>query len=202
MKKDITKAILQLKPYQSIIYFLLMFFGAHFLWKWVVDGDLHSQQIAIFGVDYTAQFYEISKFTTRIIYWFSCLFPNTDDLFMRDTRLWFYNGHITLSIIWGCTGIKQLYSFLLLMLFYPGPWRKKLWYLPMGSAVLFFYNIVRISAILFLTYRHPERFDSLHEGVFRYIYYGLIFLLWVIWEEAVRKKQETGKDVLSNQSDQ
>jgi exosortase family protein XrtF len=191
MKKGISAAISRLKPYQNIIYFLLVMFGAHFFWKWVVDADLHSHYIAIFGVDCTMQFYEISKLTTQLVYQFSRLFPNTDDLRMGDAYLWFVNGKITLGILWGCTGVKQLYIFLLIMILYPGPWKKKSWYIPMGCVILFLYNIVRISAILSLTYQHPERFEFLHEGLFRYIYYGLIFLLWVTWEEAIRKKQAT-----------
>jgi exosortase/archaeosortase family protein len=188
MKKEISTVLTSLKPYNGIVYFLIVLFATHFFWKLVVDGDLSSQQIAVFGIDCTAWFYEVSLFTARIIYHFTCLWPGTDELYLYDTHLWFLNGDIVLGIIWGCTGIKQLYIFLLVMLCYPGPWKQKLWYIPAGCAILFAYNICRISAILFLTYQHPERFDFLHEGLFRYIYYGIIFLLWVIWEEVLRKK--------------
>lgn len=178
-----------LKPYKGILYFLTALFATHFFWKLVVDGDLNGQQIAIFGTDLTSLFYRLSQWTAYQIYWFSCLFPGTGELYLFDTKLYFWNARITLNIIWGCTGVKQAYVFATTMLFYSGPWKKKLWYIPTGIIILWAYNIARVSSILFLTRHHPERFDSLHEGVFRYVYYGLIFLLWVYWEEKIRKTE-------------
>ncbi len=187
MKKYISDLTQSLKPYAGIIYFVVMLLGTHFLWKWVVDGDLNSQHIAIFGKNCTEQFYHLSQFTARLVYWFSSIFPGTDDLYLYDTHIYFYNNN-GVNIIWGCTGVKQLYIYLTIMILYPGPWKKKLWYLPLTAFILFCYNIFRISAILFLIQDHIERFEFLHEGVFRYLYYIIIFLLWVYWEEIIRKK--------------
>ncbi|MCL2650157.1 MAG: archaeosortase/exosortase family protein [Candidatus Azobacteroides sp.] len=174
-------------PYWGILYFLILLFFTHFLWKLVVDGDLHSQQIAIFGKDLTAQFHSLSTFTAKITYWFVRLFPNTNDFFREDTILYFQNGGMKINIIWGCTSVKQLYIFIIIIAFYKGTWGKKLWYIPMGCVILWVYNIIRLSMISWLIYKHPERFDFLHEGLFRYVFYGLIFLLWVIWEEKIVK---------------
>jgi exosortase/archaeosortase family protein len=66
----------------------------------------------------------------------------------------------------------------------------KLWYIPLGCIILTLYNIVRIGSTVLLTKGHPERFDSLHDGIFRYVYYGIVFALWVIWEERFAKKNE------------
>ncbi len=187
MKKYIEILTRSLKPYAGIIYFGIVLFSADFFWKWVVDANINSQSFAAFGVDYTSQFYAFSQWTARQIYHFSCLFPGTDFLYLYDTRLYFWDSGMRLNIIWGCTGAKQFYVFLAIMLFYPGPWKKKLWYLPLGALILWAYNIVRISSILFMTRNHPEWFDFLHDKLFRYAYYGLIFLIWVYWEEKIRK---------------
>ena len=171
-----------------------MFLCSHFLWKLVVDGDLQGQQIAIFGKDFTGLFYKLSQQTTQCIYYFARLFPNTESLEINDTYLYFPDGGITLSIIWGCTGIKQAYIFFLIMLFCSGPWKKKLWYIPLGLGILWANNIIRVAAILYLTEGHPERFHFLHEGLFKWIYYGIIFLLWVYWEEVMKNKKKAYDD--------
>lgn len=189
MKKDIRSLVRTLKPLAGIVYCLAVIFAAHLLWKWVVDGNLYGQQIAIFGKDCTPFFYQISQWTAKVIYSFASLFPGAEDLHLNDTNFFFTEKKITLSIIWGCTGIKQFYVFLLVILLYPGPWKKKLWYIPVGILILWAYNIARITAIIFLTRNHPEWFDFLHEGLFRYLYYGLIFFLWVYWEEKLRKSR-------------
>jgi hypothetical protein len=33
---------------------------------------------------------------------------------------------------------------------------------------------------------HPEWFDLLHEYIFKYLFYGMLFLLWVWWTEKIR----------------
>jgi len=190
MNKQIKQIINILSPYWGVVYFIALLLFTHFLWKLVVDGDLHSQQIAIFGKDLTTQFHSLAAFTARTVHWFVRLFPNTDDFLINDTRLHFQNENFIINIIWGCTGVKQLYIFIVIMAFYKGPWKKKLWYIPMGCVILWVYNIIRIAAICYLIIGHPERFDFLHEGLFRYILYGLIFLLWVIWEEKYVKNRK------------
>jgi len=188
MNKQIKHIINVLSPYWGVIYFFTLLLFTHFLWKLVVDGDLGSQHIAILGKDMTPQFYSLSIFTAKAVHWFVRLFPNTNDFINHGTHLYFESGKFVLNIIWGCTAVKQLYIFIVIMAFYRGPWRKKLWYIPLGCVILWVYNIIRIASISYLTVGHPERFDFLHEGLFRYIYYGLIFLLWVIWEEKFVKK--------------
>lgn len=172
---------------------MVLLFATHYFWKLVVDADLHSQQIAIFGIDMTTQFHAISRFTAKMVHGFVCLFPDTQNFVNQDTLIYFTDGKIKLNIIWGCTGIKQLYIFITIMLLYKGPLMKKLWYIPLGCLILQAYNIIRIGALAFLTKEHPERFDFLHEGLFRYIYYGLIFLLWVIWEEKISSNTKNYK---------
>jgi uncharacterized membrane protein len=34
---------------------------------------------------------------------------------------------------------------------------------------------------------NPDSFDFLHEGLYKYMFYGIIFLMWVLWEEKIRK---------------
>jgi len=190
MNKQIKQIINILSLYKGIIYFIILLLFTHFFWKLVVDGDLNSQQIAIFGKDLTAQFHSLSAFTAKVTYWFVRLFPNTGDFMNRDTNLYFLYSNFYINIIWGCTAVKQLYIFIVIMTFYKGTWKKKLWYIPLGCVILWIYNIIRIASICYLTIGHPERFDFLHEGLFRYIFYGLIFLLWVVWEETIVKKSK------------
>ncbi len=188
MKEKIKYYAEQLAPYKGVIYFFIALLTAHFLWGVLVDANLHGNEIVICGIDCTPQFYELSKIVTKAVYHFISLFPNTDTLQMDDTLIWFSDGKMNYRIIWGCTGIKQLYIFVAIMTLCPGPWKKKLWYIPLGGIILSAYNIVRISAIMFITKNHPENFEFWHEGITKYIYYGLMFLLWMIWEDKIRTK--------------
>jgi exosortase/archaeosortase family protein len=191
MHKNIRKIIVTLEPYKGILYFLLLLFFFHFSWKIAIDGDMDSESIYLFGKDITPNwFYSASHLLTKAASWFVRLFPNTENFVTEDYYLYFPEGGIKIKIIWGCVGIKQMSIFAGIMICYFGPWIKKLWYIPMGCIILTLYNIVRIGSITLLTNGHREKFDSLHDGIFRYIYYTIIFLLWLYWEERIAKKHQ------------
>jgi exosortase/archaeosortase family protein len=180
-----------LKPYQGVLLFLFLLFLFHFSWKIAIEGDMEGDFIYFFGRDITPDwFHTVCLWLTEATAWFVRLFPNTQDLIVDNTHLYFPNGGIRIVIIWGCTGIKQMFIYTGIMLLYRGPFLKKLWYIPMGWIILSIYNVIRIAITVLLTNGHPEKFDSLHDGILRYIYYGIVFLLWVFWEEFIFNKNK------------
>ena len=201
MNQKLVKAWDDLTPFKSIFYFLFLLFFFHFSWKIAIGGDIEDNFMLFFGKDVTpAWFYTAQLWLTKAVAWFVHLLPNTDDLITNDTRLYFPEENIRISIVWGCTGIKQMAIFAGIMIFYRCftlikktgnttysvkflPYWNKLWYIPLGCVILTLYNIIRIGLIVLFTREHPEQFDFYHDGIFRFIYYGIIFLIWVIWEE-------------------
>jgi exosortase/archaeosortase family protein len=179
----------QLSPYKSTIYFLALLFFFHFTWKLTIDGDMEGTEMYLLGKDVTPEWFNTAcRWLTAASSWFIHLFPDTQNLVTLDTMMYFPNGGNRISIIWGCTGIKQMSIFVGIMIFYRCyPFQKyqwhKLWYIPMGCILLTIYNVIRCGSIVMLTNGHPEKFESLHDGIFRYIYYTIIFILWVVWEE-------------------
>jgi exosortase/archaeosortase family protein len=185
---------ISLKPYKGILYFLVLLFVFHFSWKIAIDGDIDGNYMYLFGKDITpAWFHTACLWLTSSIVWFIHLLPYTQDLIKEPTLLYFPDGGIKISIVWGCTGIKQMSIFAGIILFYWGPFLKKLWYIPLGCIILTAYNIIRIGLIVVFTRGYPERFDPLHDGIFRYIYYTIVFLLWVYWEDVIVKKHRNEK---------
>ena len=179
-----------LKPFIGFL-FLLFFF--HFSWKIAIGGDMDSEYIYLFGEDITPSWFDASCHgLTRIIAWFIHLFPNTQDLLVDGSQLKFDTEDNTwIRIIWGCLGFKQMSIYSGIILFYWGPLLKKLWYIPLGCFILTVYNVIRIAIIVWLTNGNPERFESLHDGILRYIYYFIVFLLWVVWNEFIVKNNYT-----------
>jgi exosortase/archaeosortase family protein len=185
--------------HKGILYFLVLLFFFHFAWKIAIDGDMDDGGVGedymyLFGRDITpAWFHTATLWLTSAVAWFVQLLPGTQDLIREPNALYFPDGKITILIAWGCTGIKQMFIFAGIILFYFGPFLKKLWYIPLGCLILTIYNVIRIGLITVFTRGYPERFDSLHDGIFRYIYYTIVFLLWVYWEEVIVKKYRNEK---------
>ena len=200
MNKKAERLIANLQPYKGILYFLFLLFLFHFSWKFAIGGDMESTQIYLFGKDITPDwFFTACRWLTASAAWLVQLLPDTDGFTYGDYHLRFPDTAGYITIIWGCTGIKQMFIFSGIMACYFGPWKKKLWYIPMGCIILTVYNIIRVALITFLTKGIQDReafiaeFESLHDGTFRYIYYGIIFVLWVCWEEFIAKKQTKKK---------
>ena len=195
MKIDIKRIKQILEPYSGILLFLVLLFFFHFTWKIVIDGDMESTKMYVFGKEWTPAWFDtVTLWLAEVVHWLVLQFPGNEH-FVRDNYLLFFiDGGIRISIIWGCTGLKQMFIFAGIILLYRGPFLKKLWYIPLGCLILTVYNVIRIALICVLTNHHPERFDDLHDGIFRYIYYTIVFLLWVVWEESFVKKKKRNEE--------
>ena len=106
--------------------------------------------------------------------------------------IWLQNGW-GISIGEGCTSLKQISQFVLLMVFYPGPWKHKLWYIPFGAVVVYLTNLFRILLLaVFMNFRAPQWFiDFAHNDLLRIIFYIAIFVLWLIWAEVICKPKKS-----------
>lgn len=91
-----------------------------------------------------------------------------------------------------CSGLKQLYQWLFLMLLYPGPWKHKTWFIPLGLIIVHIVNIFRIVSMTFVTINIPQHWDFMHDNILRPFFYVVMFALWVWWNEKFRVKKSQG----------
>lgn len=74
------------------------------------------------------------------------------------------------------------------MLFASDSWKHKLWFIPLGVVCSFAFNLLRIAIITLVIEFHPECFYVLHTYVFKYLFYGFLFALWVVWVEKLKSR--------------
>jgi exosortase/archaeosortase family protein len=106
-----------------------------------------------------------------------------------ETRTIHFQNNGFIAINQGCSGLKPILQFLLLMLLFPGPWKHKAWFIPMGIVIVHFTNLFRITGLAVVTVTIPDYWDFAHDNLFRPFFYVVIFFLWVWWAEKFRKKQ-------------
>lgn len=83
----------------------------------------------------------------------------------------------------GCSGLKQFLQVTLLFLIYPGPWKHKLWYIPLGILLMHATNLFRIVGLTVVLHHWPEYWKFSHDYIFRPLFYVVIFTMWMVWEE-------------------
>ena len=97
------------------------------------------------------------------------------------------DGKYAVSIEDGCNGLVLMFLFAGFVIAYPGPLKKKLWYIPAGLAVIYMLNIVRVVALVINHKVSASTFDFNHKFTFTTTLYAVIFALWMLWANKFAK---------------
>lgn len=178
-----------LKPYEDVIIFMVTLFVANYFWKFTFVGDEDGELVTWFGIDVTAPFEFMACHIAQAVYWLVGLFRDTVYMVGEHTVRFEHGGGST--IIWGCTGLKQSFIWMCLILTVKSLkdgklWLHKLWFIPVGWLCCYAFNILRIFLITLFMEFHPEWFHVLHDYIFKYMFYAMLFGLWVIFVEKIR----------------
>ncbi len=172
----------KLQPVVDVLLFAVIIYFFHWLW-W--SGGLKSflEEFAFFSE--TEQFLAHQVFVPAVWLVENVLhYP----VKMPDNTLFFAKNSYV-AVEGACSGLKQFYQWTVLMILFPGPWRKKLWYIPLGLIVIHINNIIRIVILSVVVVHWPQHWDFIHMWILRPFFYVVIFALWVVWVEKIRDKK-------------
>lgn len=172
-------------PYKDILLFAIALFGANFFWKYTITGDENSTgPILWFGLDISAPFLWLASHIAQVVYELVSLTRDSIWLYLPDVLR--YNNGNAIRIVWGCTALKQSFIWICIMAVARGSWKHKLWFVPLGLVCIYMFNILRIYLITLAMELHPDWFEFLHAYLFKYMFYFMLFMLWVWWNEKLR----------------
>jgi len=80
-----------------------------------------------------------------------------------------------------CNGLVLYALFGGFILAFPGPLRRKLWFVPLGLLLIYALNVLRIMALCLNNYYSRQTVDFNHHYTFTAIVYASIFGLWMWW---------------------
>ncbi len=115
-----------------------------------------------------------STWALRLLGWQASVSATTPNLLLLQ-------GQPAVIVGGPCDGLV-LYTLLVgFVLAYPGPARRRLWFIPMGIVVLWLLNVVRIVALALNQRYSPDTFYFNHHYAFSAIAYLVLCGLWVLW---------------------
>lgn len=158
--------------YIDLTVFVLTMFATNALWKLFVPAD----DVGVW----------LSEHVARVVY--MMIHPFNDQLHLINGYILHWEHGGTTSIVGSCSGIKQMVIWTAILLtsrprrYNNNLWLHKLWFIPLGIIAAHCFNVLRILAITLIIHRHPELFTLVHEYLFKYLFYGMLFGLWLIWE--------------------
>jgi exosortase/archaeosortase family protein len=197
MKKfiDQIKAFIKkyhLYAFKDVAIFMIILLFFHFLYRFF-SLDITAVRFIDNSSDWLAeQVYTTSRWILEKLNVDVTAF---DQLNIGDSvrrRVFYYpenNGFV--SVNHSCSGLKQFYQWIVLMLLYPGPWKHKTWFIPLGLLVIHCVNLFRIVGMTLVTIHLPQHWDFIHDYIMRPFFYIVMFALWVWWNEKFYHKPKT-----------
>lgn len=188
MREIIIEKWLEIKNYfkknraiKDFLLFALVTILFHYLY-WGTKMDTW-----IFGA-FTKEIYDFfTKIAFNGVVFLSRIFYDTD-FETISSSLRFYNANdnstiCTMMVTNSCSGIKQIFQLLMIILILPNKLWKRMIYFLFSSVVVIIANIIRIFGLTGVLLYYPNNFQSIHDWVGRPFYYVVIFLIWLIWIE-------------------
>lgn len=161
--------------------FALITYGFHLLFRQFSSEIMANDFMSVSAEWLALQVYEISLWINRHILGFLI---TTEPV----NTMWFSNGgYITVNE--SCSGLKQFYQVLVLFVLFPGPWKHKLWFIPLGFFIMFLTNVFRIVSLSVILLWQPEVWDFSHDWILRPFFYIVLFGLWVWWVEKFARRR-------------
>lgn len=88
----------------------------------------------------------------------------------------------------GCSGFQQFLLITILFILFPGPWKKKMWFIPSAILLVHILNIARFVGISVYAIHFKTYFHLVHDWIFRPFIYFAIFMTWIIWVEIINTR--------------
>jgi len=171
----------------EIGYFILITISIHFAWRlWEYQYDYAPFSYAVNRVEdrlvsigFNQSVWVLEKI---LLYNFS----------IKEHTI-IFDSKGSLRVFSGCSGLKQFAQFALLMILYPGPRKKKIWYIPVGIILMHVVNLIRLTGLAMVIANYPPLWDFCHDFLFKILFYAVIFALWVLWVEVISAQRKSAR---------
>ena len=173
---------------KSLNLFLAKIFGFYLFW--LVSENFLSHELVIYNKLWS-YFYHI----------FLQIVHGGSELVLQLQGYETISGYNSLAILGSygviignpCVGFGLTYGFCALIISYPGPWKQKLWFIPVGAAFISAINIARVVTLITSSYKIGGFVKMEQHDLFNNMIYIVIFVLWVVWVKFIvgRKKKAT-----------
>jgi exosortase/archaeosortase family protein len=179
---------------KDVILFMVILLFFHLLWKIFVSNIMAVDFIMNSSLYMAEKVYIASKWVLETLNVNVTFFDElTIGGNLRKNVIYYAQNNGVVYVNSSCSGLKQFYQWVFLILLFPGPWKHKLWFIPMGLIIIHIVNIFRIVGMTYVTINMSQHWDYIHDWIMRPFFYIVMFLLWVWWNEKFHLKQKQRK---------
>jgi len=173
-----------LESLKDVALFMIITLIIHYSWRFWAN-HLHYAPIADFMLE-SQNWMANGVFRQSV--WFVQNVLGIELTLAQESNAMYFSNEGFMYINRSCSGLKQIMQFVVLMMVFPGPWKRKLWFIPMGIFIVHLTNLFRIIGLSVVLVTVPEQWGFSHDYIFRPLFYVVIFLLWVWWVDKISKR--------------
>ncbi|MBN3034991.1 MAG: exosortase/archaeosortase family protein, partial [Bacteroidales bacterium] len=161
-----------LYAFSDVLIFIVIILAFHLLWRLLV-GDLMNVPFIFRMASWLS--HQVFLASQIVLTWLGVQFTPFDHMTiggsLRNNVIFLPDVYGYVSVNLSCSGLKQFYQIFFLMILYPGPWRHKLWFIPMSLVIIHLVNIGRIVTMTYITIHDAANWDFWHDNVVRPFFY-------------------------------
>jgi exosortase/archaeosortase family protein len=169
---------------RNVLLFMIITISIHLLWRfWAHTFNYAPVSLFMYqAMDAMASW--VFRQSIWIINHILCI-QNTVE---QGQIIWLRNG-CGIQITASCSGLKPILQFVLLFLIFPGSWKKKAWFIPLGVIIVHITNLVRVCGMAVAGALVPNHLQFIHDNILKAMFYVVIFGLWWFWVEKINSKK-------------
>ena len=80
-----------------------------------------------------------------------------------------------------CDGVVLYVLFIFFVVAFPGPFKHKLWFVPLGALSVIYLNVLRIVGLAVIMKINESWLAFNHDYTFTILVYAYVFSLWMLW---------------------
>ncbi len=166
------------KKYKSVIRFIITFLSVYILLSVAYKLYLDYSDGSKYYPDYlTNAVAKQSKELLETVGYETVIEPHADEPSMK---LIIRNKFVA-RVVEGCNSVSVIILFISFIIAFSGRFKITLFYLLVGSTLIYVVNLIRIVVLSIGLYHYPWRREILHIVIFPAIIYGMVFVLWMFW---------------------
>lgn len=104
-----------------------------------------------------------------------------EDNLEQSSVKFFVNEKYVARVVEGCNAISVIILFIAFVIAFKGKIKQTLFFVFLGSFLIYVLNIIRIALISIALYKFPVYEHLIHGVIFPLIIYGVVFVLWIVW---------------------
>ncbi len=172
-----------MKTNKFILYFIIKAIGLYLLWYFIYDLWLKKSG------EFDNWIVDKIVYTTYTLLTFLNYNLNVD-----NHVIGIHSGSSNVFVASGCNGLELYILFAGFVLIFEGSWKHKTWFIPLGVIIIYFFNVLRVAALVINGFYSRELLDFNHKYTYTILMYILTFMGWMIWVKYFANIKKKGND--------